>query len=341
MNNPVLVEVLRGDVVESRHRGSIAVVDVDGKAVLTLGDIDLPIFPRSAVKAFQALPLIESGSADRFGLTPREIALAVSSHSGETDHVETARGMLAKTGRNETCLECGAHWPVSSEAERALAATGQTPSALHNNCSGKHAGFVCLACGLDEDPMGYIQSSHRVQREIRAAGEAITGFRYSDDLSGTDGCSIPTYAVPLKALALGFARLGTGTGLAPKRAEAAARIREAVAANPFLVAGTGRLDTVAIGLFGTRVFMKTGAEGVYCAAIPELGLGLALKSDDGEGRAAQAMLAGILHRFLPMDDDTRAAFDAKAWPTLTNWNGLVVGSIRTTAALAPVDAARS
>jgi L-asparaginase II len=333
MENPVLVEVFRGKAVESRHRGSVAVVDADGSVLLSLGDIDTPIFPRSAVKVFQALPLLESGAADRLGLTPKEIALAVSSHSGEPDHVDTARGMLKKAGRDETCLECGAHWPVSGEAERALAAAGLKPNALHNNCSGKHSGFICLACGLDEDPAGYIRPEHRVQREIRAAGEEITGFNFLDEYTGTDGCSIPTYAVPLKAIALGFARVGTGVGLKPERAKAVKRIREAVAAHPFMVAGTGRLDTVAMELFRERVFMKTGAEGVYCAAIPELGLGLALKADDGEGRAAQAILAGIIHRYLPMDDATREGFDAKAWPTLKNWNGMVVGAIRATDAL--------
>jgi L-asparaginase II len=333
MENPVLVEVLRGKAIESRHRGSVAVVDADGGLALALGDIDTPVFPRSAVKAFQALPLLESGAADRFGLTPKEIALAVSSHSGEPEHVETALGILKKVGRDESCLECGSHWPSSGEAERALAASGRKPSPLHNNCSGKHSGFVCLACGLDEDPKGYISPNHRVQREIRAAGEEIMGFRFLDEYTGTDGCSIPTYAVPLKSIALGFARLATGQGLAPERAKATRRIREAVAANPFMVAGTGRLDTIAMELFRERVFMKTGAEGVYCAAIPELGLGVALKADDGEGRAAQAMLAGILHRFLPMDDKTRTAFDEKAWPILKNWNGMTVGAIQASTAL--------
>jgi L-asparaginase II len=326
--NPILVEITRGQAVESRHRGSVAVIDADGKVVLALGDVETPVFPRSAVKSFQALPLLESGAADRFGLTDAEIALAVSSHSGEPRHVETALGMLKKAGRDETCLECGAHWPSSGEAERALAAQGLKPNALHNNCSGKHSGFVCLACGLDEDPKGYIRPDHRVQKEIRAAGEEITGFRYRDDYAGTDGCSIPTYGVPLKALALGFARLGTGHGLKPERARAAKRIRQAAAANPFLVAGTGRFDTIAMEIFGERLFMKTGAEGVYCAALPEQGLGIALKADDGEGRASQAMLASVVHRFLPMSEAERETFDAKAWPTLKNWNGMTVGTIR-------------
>ena len=331
--HPVLVEIYRGQAVESQHRGSIAVVDADGKIVLELGDIETPIFPRSAVKSFQALPLVESGIADRFGLTDEELALTISSHSGEPRHTETALGILQKAGRDQTCLECGAHWPSDNVAERALAAASQKPSALHNNCSGKHSGFICLACGLDEDPKGYIKPDHRVQKEIRAAGEEMTGFRVREEWTGTDGCSIPTYAVPLKNLAHGFAKLGTGAGLAPERAKAAARLRQAAAAHPFMVAGTGRLDTIAMGIFGTRLFMKTGAEGVYCAALPEQGLGIALKADDGESRASQAMLAGVVHRFLKMSDAERHAFDAKAWPTLTNWNGMTVGSVRPTSVL--------
>ena len=331
--HPVLVEVYRGQAVESQHRGSVAVIDADGGTVLELGDIETPVFPRSAVKAFQALPLIESGIADRFGLTDEELALAISSHSGEPRHAETALGILKKAGKDQTCLECGAHWPSNKTAERALVAAGQKPSALHNNCSGKHSGFICLACGLDEDPKGYIKPEHRVQRQIRAAGEEMTGFRVREEWTGTDGCSIPTYAVPLKNLAHGFAKIGTGAGLGPERAKAAARLRQAAAAHPFMVAGTGRLDTVAMEIFGQRLFVKTGAEGVYCAALPEQGLGISLKADDGETRASQAMLAGIVHRFLIMSEEERRAFDAKAWPTLTNWNGMTVGSVKPTSLL--------
>ena len=325
--NPVLVEVLRGHAIESRHRGSFAVTDADGRVVLSAGDIDRPVFPRSAVKAFQALPLIESGAAEKFGLTAQELALTISSHSGEPLHAETARGILAKAGRDDSCLECGAHWPMSREAERALAASGQKPLTLHNNCSGKHAGFVCLACGLGEDPKNYIQPSHIVQREIRAAGETMTGFNFREEWTGIDGCSIPTYAAPLKNLATGFAKLGTGHGLPPKRAEAVKLLRKAAAAHPFMVAGTGRLDTIAMEIFGERLFVKTGAEGVYCAALPEQGFGIALKADDGETRAAQAILAGLLHRFLPMNEQERQKFDAIALPTLKNWNGMEVGRI--------------
>lgn len=333
-DNPVLVEIYRGLAVESRHRGAFAVIDAKGDVVVSAGDIEKPVFPRSAVKAFQALPLIESGAADRFALTNQDLALTISSHSGEPQHVETARGILKKAGRDESCLECGTHWPMSREAERALAASGQKPTALHNNCSGKHAGFICLACGSDEDPKHYIRPDHFVQREIRAAGESITGFKVREEWSGTDGCSIPTYAVPLRHLAWGFAKLGTGHGLDPKRSLAAARLRKAAAEHPFMVAGSRRFDTAAMEIFGERLFMKTGAEGVYCAALPEQGFGIALKADDGEVRAAQAVLAGLVHRLLPMSGVEKQKLDASALPILRNWNGMDVGKISVVAPLA-------
>ncbi|RXT52668.1 asparaginase [Bosea sp. Tri-44] len=328
MDNPVLAEVTRGNTVESRHRGSVIVVDVDGAVVFSLGDVERPVFPRSAVKALQALPLLESGAADRFGLVPAEIALAVASHSGEERHAETSLAMLKKAGRDASCLECGAHWPMGEAATRALARAGREPSALNNNCSGKHAGFICLSCGIDEDPAGYVKGTHPVQQAVRAALEEVTGAPHKAELSGTDGCSIPTYAVPLKALALGFARFGTGNGLGPKRAEAARRIREAVAANPFMVAGTGRFDTRFMEVFGARAFIKTGAEGVYCGTLPELGYGIALKCDDGAGRATEIAMATLVERFLPRQGGDEEAFAPFRETVMKNWNGIEVGRVR-------------
>lgn len=328
MDNPILAEVTRGSTVESRHRGAAVVVDADGRVVLALGDVERPVFPRSAVKALQALPLLESGAADRYGLTPAEIALAVASHSGEQAHAETSLAMLKKAGRDASCLECGAHWPMGEAAARALARAGGEPSALNNNCSGKHAGFICLACGMDEDPKGYVRAGHAVQQAVRGALEEVTGAAHKAELSGIDGCSIPTYAVPLTALALGFARFGTGQGFGPKRAEAARRIREAVASHPFMVAGTGRFDTRLMERFGQRAFIKTGAEGVYCGALPELGYGIALKCDDGAGRAAEVAMAALIERFLPLNGEEQAAFAPFRETVLKNWNGIEVGRIR-------------
>jgi L-asparaginase II len=334
LSNPVLVEVLRGDVVESRHRGAVAVLDPAGGVVFAAGDIDAAVFPRSAVKALQALPLVESGAADRLGLTEAEIALACASHGGEAVHVATAAAMLGKAGRDEGALECGAHWPSDAAAARALAAAGRVPGPLHNNCSGKHAGFVCLACVSGDDPAGYVGPDHPTMQRVTAALAEMTQTRLDAANRGIDGCSIPTYAIALRALARGFARFGTGAHLPPPRAQAAQRIRAAVAAHPFLVGGTGRFDTELMQATGARAFLKVGAEGVHCAALPELGLGIAVKCDDGAGRASDLIMALLVSRFLGPE----AVPQKWREPVLRNWNGLAVGTLRATRALAAVPA---
>jgi L-asparaginase II len=332
MSNPVLVEVLRGGVVESRHRGAVAVVDADGATALAIGEVARPVFPRSAVKALQALPLVESGAADRYGFGDEELALACASHSGEPGHVEGVSRMLAAAGLDQPALRCGAHWPMSQPAAFALAQKS-APSALHNNCSGKHAGFLCLACAIGSDHADYWRPEHPVQREVHAVLEDLTGAALPPDRRAIDGCSVPTWAVPLQQLAHAFAKFGTGHGLGPVRASAAARLRAACANKPWFVAGTGRFCTEAMRLLGPRAYIKTGAEGVFCAALPELGLGIAVKCDDGAGRAAEAITAALIAHLLPIEDSERAALARFAQPTLRNWNGIEVGSLRVTQAL--------
>lgn len=334
MDDPILVEALRGGLVESRHRGAVAVCDADGREVFALGDVSAPVFPRSAIKALQALPLLESGAADRFSLTEAEIALACSSHSGEPFHAATALAMLQKCGRDEGALECGVHWSFQAPIMRAMAAAGDKPGALHNNCSGKHAGFVCLSCAMGVAPAGYVAAEHPVQRRVKSAIEDMTGTRLDERTHAVDGCAIPTYAIPIKALAQGFARFGADHGLPPDRAEAAGRIRRAVAAHPAFVAGAGRFDTLVMETLGPRAFIKTGAEGVYCAAFPELGLGAAIKIWDGATRAAETAMAAIIARFLPLTAPERATLAPLFAPPLRNWNGATVGLIRPASALA-------
>jgi L-asparaginase II len=328
MSNPVLVEVVRGALIESRHRGAVAVVDADGATVLALGDVARPVYPRSAVKAIQALPLVESGPAERYGFGDQEIALACASHGGEPAHVEVATRMLARADLDSGALECGAHWPSHQPSAQALARSGAAPSALHNNCSGKHAGFLCVACAAGVDHWGYVKAEHFVQREVRGAFESLAGIGLSVDECGIDGCSIPTWAVPLTALAHAFARFGTGQGLDTERAKAAARIRAACAAQPYFVAGTGRFCTEVMKLFGARVLVKTGAEGVFCGALPEQAIGIALKCDDGATRASEVAMAAVIARFLPMSEDERGAVGRFLQPTLRNWNGIEVGGLR-------------
>ncbi len=343
--NPVLVEVLRGGHVESEHAGALAVVDADGHVLARLGDIDRAVFPRSAVKLLQALPLVASGAAERLGLGDAELALACASHSGEPRHAQTAAGMLAKAGLDENALECGTHWPSNESASRALAAQGVLPGALHNNCSGKHAGFLCLACqlagGADaagisarEAARGYVAPDHAVMREVSAALQATTGHDLRHAARGTDGCSIPTYAFPLRALALAFARAGTGIGLSGDHARAALRLRQAVAREPFMVAGSGRFDTRVMERLGEQALVKMGAEGVYCAALPGAGLGVAIKMSDGNNaRAAEVVMASVIEALLPLGVDEAGFMHDLSHPLLRNWNGIEVGGLQPTAAL--------
>lgn len=333
MTNPVLVEVLRGAIVESAHRGAVAVFDGDGKPAWEIGDTAKPVFPRSAVKAIQALPLIETGTADAYGFGDRELALACASHSGEPAHVELAQAMLAKAGLDKSALECGAHWPSSHGAEIALARAGGSPNALHNNCSGKHSGFLCTCVHAGIAHRGYVQAGHAFQEMVRDAMQAVTGAAHDANNRATDGCSIPTYAVPLKSFALGFARMATGRGFGPERAKAAKRLLSACMAEPFLVAGTGKADVALMQAAPGRIFVKTGAEGVYCAAVPELGLGIALKCDDGAGRAAEVMIAAVLAKLLGADEALAANLLEQANPPIESRIGAKVGALRPTPSL--------
>jgi L-asparaginase II len=333
MSNPVLVEVTRGNRVESRHSGSIVVVDGAGKVVFSVGDVDSPVFPRSACKAMQALPLVESGAADAYGFGDRELALASSSHSGEPAHAALAALMLKAAGRSVDDLECGAHWSFDQKVLNNQARTLDHPTALHNNCSGKHAGFICATCSRGEETKGYVSYEHPLQAEIRDVMGNLTDTVLTRENSGIDGCSIPTYAVPLKSLAHGFARMTTGQGIGTERAKASRRIIDACMAEPYYVAGTNRACTRLMQIAPGRIFAKTGAEGVYCATLPELGYAIALKCDDGTTRAAESMVAGTLARFFADDAEIRGSLLAIANHTMRNWNGLEVGKVGITSAL--------
>jgi L-asparaginase II len=343
--NPILVEALRGGIVESTHRGAYAVVDARGALVHASGDIERPVFPRSAIKVLQALPLVASGAADALGLADEELALACASHGGEAMHARTAAGMLAKAGLDVSAPECGAHWPYHDGALKALAAAGETPSALHNNCSGKHAGFVCLGCAMAKAAgrpgdevrafvRGYVQPEHPVMLEVTAAVQAATGFDLARTARGTDGCSIPTYAIPLRHLAHAFAKVAAGEGLSADHARAARRLREAVARAPQMVAGSGRFDSRVMARLGERVFCKVGAEGMYCAALPARGLGVAIKVDDGNNaRACEVVMAALVEALVPLDDGEAGFMRSLSDVPLANWNGIEVGSLRAAAAL--------
>ncbi|KAA0972293.1 asparaginase [Aureimonas fodinaquatilis] len=329
MSEPMLIEVTRGKLVESRHNVHVAVVDASGGKRFSKGDVGRALYPRSAVKVLQALPLIETGAADAAGLTDMELALACASHSGEEQHALAASRMLDKVGLDDSHLECGCHWPFDLSVAVGLAQRGGVPTALHNNCSGKHAGFLCTAVHLNEDPAGYAGAGHKVQQRVRAAMADTVGVNLTDDQCGIDGCSIPTYAAPLDAFALAFARLVSGQGVSADRARAGQRLINACMAEPYAMSGKGRMCLALIEAGQGRVFAKTGAEGVFCGAVPELGLGFTLKAEDGTTRAAESAAAATLAEiFRDEDAELAETFRALAVSPLRNWQRTVVGEVR-------------
>lgn len=328
--SPVLVEIWRGDVLESLHRGRAVICRPDGTVEAAWGDIARPVLPRSAVKPLQALALVESGAADRAGLGPEHLALACASHFGTEAHAGRVRRWLDDLGLGVAALRCGAHAPKDKASRVALARAGIAPDQANNQCSGKHAGMLTLGRDLGAGPE-YIETDHPVQRQIHAALEEVSGEATSGH--GIDGCSAPNFALSLKALATAMARFATaGQSLAGARATAAVRLREAMAAHPDLVACDGDpvTELMRASLPGTAI--KSGAEGSYLAMLPDAGLGIALKIDDGSERAADAAIAALLVRTAALD----RAHPRHAWLTdapILNWRRIDCGRLRAAATL--------
>ncbi len=302
---PSVIEVFRGDLIESRHHVSIAVVRADGKLVGSSGDPDIVAFWRSCAKPFQAMPMIVEGAAEAWRFGPDALALACASHNGEERHVVLARAMLAASGSSESDLVCGPHSSLNEDVAKAMAARGEKPTKAHNNCSGKHAGMIALARHRGFPVAGYANADHPVQRLVLTEVARWTGLSEAAVPHATDGCGVPSFALPLRAMALAWSRLGAalaGDRIAnyPRESQqAAARLIESMRAEPFLIAGTGRLDTELASAASGRVIAKVGAEGVYCATIPEQRLGLALKVEDGATRCLNPALLGLLEVLLP------------------------------------------
>jgi L-asparaginase II len=235
--------------------------------------------------------------------------------------------MLAKAGVDEAAYECGAHWPIETQALHAMIRADEKPGQVHNNCSGKHAGMLAVAQRIGTDHHGYVDRGHAVQRAIAKVLNEMCDVDADTLPCGIDGCSVPTWAVPLRNMALGFARLTSGEGLSAERKAAAARIITAVKANPFMVAGTDRFCTRLMTKV-PRAFVKTGAEGVFCGAVPHAGLGIALKCDDGAGRASEAAFAAVLAALDVWTPEEKAAISSFAHATLKNWRKIEVGEVK-------------
>lgn len=329
--NPILVEVTRGDLIESHHRGAYCVVDYQGNIIDKSGDIDNPIYPRSSIKVIQAISLLESGAADKFNITEQEISLACSSHNGEEIHINTALSMLKKAGLDDNDLQCGSHWPMNEQATVDLATSGQKPGMVHNNCSGKHSGFLVYMKHEKLPIDNYLSENHPLQISIRSILEDVCDINLSNAKVGIDGCAIPTWAIPLRSLAKGFAKLSAPEkNFSSSRAKAIQRITNSVFKHPYMIAGKDRYDTKIMEAFPHQIFVKIGAEGVFCAFLPKLGYGIAVKCDDGAFRGAETILSGILVKlgiFSLQDFKNTNTIDLYNTP-VKNRNGDTVGIIR-------------
>lgn len=322
--NPIIAEVTRGDIIESVHRGAYAVVGPGGELLEAAGDIAKPIYPRSAMKALQALPLVVSGAAKHYGLNDAELALVCASHNGEARHVEAAKSVLTKAGRSSDDLACGSQWPRDGHQ---LIKSGGQPRQVHNNCSGKHAGMLALASFKHHDPHDYWRVEHPVQQIIMQSLSQILDHDLGTAPVALDGCSAPNWAFPLKNFATGLSCFVSGERLDAATRAAAKTLSAATRANPFMVAGTDRFCTRLMTAV-PRAFVKTGAEGVFAAAIPHMGIGIALKCDDGHRRAAEVATAALLARLGKWEDDELAALQSLARETIMNRNAFVTGEIK-------------
>jgi L-asparaginase II len=332
VTNPVLVELVRGTAVESIHRGAVAICDAAGTLRAGVGALTVPVYPRSAFKALQALAMVETGAAEAAEVSDEELALACASHSGEPMHTTRVEAWLSRIDCREPDLACGPHLPYNEKSAHDLIRKGESPCRLHNNCSGKHTGFLTLARHLGVTISGYEHPDHPVQQSIRKVIGEMCGVAPETMPIGIDGCAAPNYAMALPNLAMGMARLASPAGLPAPRAAAAERLVSAWKAHPLLVSGTGRACADLIAASRGRTVVKTGAEAVFMAALPERGLGIALKIDDGGTRAAETVMAALLVKLGEADpDDPRIARHRN--PPLKNWRGDVVGERRITAAL--------
>ncbi len=325
MSEPVLMtEIWRANRVESRHFGHAVIMGPDG-LVDSWGDPDLVIYPRSSAKMIQALPLVESGAADAAGLSSEHLALACASHNGAHIHTDRVESWLAALGLGEGDLRCGAHMPKDEQAAKEITCSDGKPLQTHNNCSGKHAGFLTYSRFIGAGP-NYEETHHPLQMAIREAWEDVTG----EAVQGwaVDGCSAPNFASSLKGIAraMAFFAAADEAGETP-RERAAARLRKAMAAHPELVAGEGRACTELMRAMTGGIVIKTGAEAVYVGMIPEQKLGIALKIADGGTRAAEASIAALLVRLGVLDPEHPSTLKYLDAP-ITNWREIVTGYIR-------------
>ncbi|MBM3990207.1 MAG: asparaginase [Planctomycetes bacterium] len=330
--NPIVARAWRGRHLESVHRGAWVLADVTGAVVDGAGDWNHAVFARSSVKSLQALPLLETGAAQRFEFRDDELALTLASHHAEDIHVRRVRELLARLGLGPEHLQCGAQLPTDSAARRALTLAGEQGTRVHNNCSGKHTGFLALALHMGVDPKRYLEHDNAAQSLVRRTVEELSGVRPGELDVAIDGCSAPTFHLPLVRLATALARIANPHALAEPRRRACERLVRVAAEHPELIGGTRHsMCTDLLRASGGMLFPKLGAEAVYVLGVRERGLGLAVKIDDGNYRAMHPLVIELCERFGLLSRDSARALPEWRQGVLRNWAGLEVGRMEVVA----------
>lgn len=327
MDAELLVEVWRGNVVESRHWGHVAVADRHGRLTHFVGDPERRIYLRSSAKPFQTMAVVMSGAADRFGMTSADLAIATASHTAESVHVQQVLHLLSLVGKSVEDLQCGIHPPSDHEANEELRRRGEAPTALHNNCSGKHAAMLGVAQVLGSDTRRYLEPEAPGQRLVRRIVAEMCGVAEEEIAVGIDGCSAPVFGVPLRAMAVGYARLADPTELRPELRDAAARVRAAMLEHPYLIAGRHRVGVDIMRVGGGNLVAKTGAEAVFGVGDIARGIGLAIKLEDGQSRGVAPALVESLRQAGMIDDHQAEELAAWQGGPQHNFAGREVGRV--------------
>jgi L-asparaginase II len=323
--NPVLVERYRGQVLESFHRGVICMVDKDSKVIFSVGDIKQVCYPRSALKLFQVIPLLESGAVEKFGFTTEEIAIMCGSHNGEAEHLRVVNSILHKIGIDKKMLQCGAQYPTLNEDRNAMIKKDQSPEDIHNNCSGKHAGFLayCVFYGLDLDTS--LQPHHPLQLAIKKVTAEMHEYPEEHLDTAMDGCSAPIFSIPVYNQAVGYKNLTHPVKFGEKRIKTCKIIIEAVTTYPFMIGGHKRYCTEMMEICGKRIFGKTGADGIYSLGFINEKRGCTIKIDDGLMGPQYAVAQELIEKTgVFMKEDLASLYNYIESP-IVNWNKFTTG----------------
>lgn len=323
-----LVDVIRGKMVESEHWGHIAVVNSAGELLYSNGNPDKVVFARSSMKPLQAIPIVETGAADHFQLEPADLSLACASHNGENQHTDRVKRILSKLSLTTDSLKCGTHPPRWKETYEKLMQSGKEITEEYNNCSGKHSGMLATSVHMEESVGDYYKTDHPVQQRILEVISDVTETPVQDIKIGIDGCGVPVHGIPLKNLALGFAKMANPTLFPAKRKAAIERVTSAMMEVPEMVGGTNRFCSDFMRIENGQMFGKAGAEGVYCIGDLKSGLGIALKIEDGAGRATSPVAVEVLHQLKLISKEQNELLNEYHYPNLKNAREEIIGYLK-------------